>query len=148
MSSEKEIGCDIESVDRKTNRKNLLYHVLSTDEKAFYHRLDEEEMNSFFYHSWTLKEAFVKAIGAGFRAAPATLSFTHKVPVLQDHAIKVGVKTNPHDPIKQMYFQTFLPKTGYIASIASKVKPILQIHRIMLRQGKFLETIKTIKSSL
>lgn len=62
--SDHEIGLDIEIIgDLSTNNGILSY--FHPDEQAAFNRVDEETKQSFFYHIWTRKEAFLKAVGVG-----------------------------------------------------------------------------------
>lgn len=78
VSHKMQTGCDIEQVRPRRYEKNLAEKVFSDEEMAFYFSLPEKKRRFFFYKSWTLKEAFVKAVGLGLRIPLSSLSFAHK----------------------------------------------------------------------
>lgn len=78
VSRHREIGCDIESLQPRKYQQELATRVFSEREQQFYHKLPRLAQSEFFYRSWTLKEAFIKALGQGLRVPLTSLSFTHR----------------------------------------------------------------------
>ncbi|MCL2297110.1 MAG: 4'-phosphopantetheinyl transferase superfamily protein [Proteobacteria bacterium] len=60
------IGVDLESLQRSRDTARLAQRVLCARELRSLEGLDHEEHQRRFLHYWVLKEAFSKAIGAGF----------------------------------------------------------------------------------
>lgn len=67
------VGIDVEQL-RLPIDPSVPELVLSAAELAEYGRLTEEETGAYFFRIWTLKESFVKAVGAGFSIDPATIT--------------------------------------------------------------------------
>lgn len=67
------VGIDVEQVQLPIDPAvpNL---VMSAAELLEYVRLRDEEKGAYFYRVWTLKESFVKALGAGLSMDPATIT--------------------------------------------------------------------------
>ncbi|NLT09753.1 MAG: 4'-phosphopantetheinyl transferase superfamily protein [Ruminococcus sp.] len=61
--SGRECGIDCEGV--RPFRQNVIRRVFSEKEKQLFEAAPEEEKNLLFFRLWTLKEAYVKAIGTG-----------------------------------------------------------------------------------
>lgn len=73
--SEHECGIDCEKV--RTYRPNVLKRAFSEDEKNIILNAPESERDLFFFRLWTLKEAYIKALGIGlsFPMNQANFSF-------------------------------------------------------------------------
>ena len=63
MVSDYECGIDCEKV--RDFRPNVIKRVFSENEKAMFENTPDIEKNLLFFKLWTLKEAYVKAIGIG-----------------------------------------------------------------------------------
>ncbi len=61
----RELGIDVEHVRPDVNRDGLARRFFSPREVEVYERLPPEARRRAFYHCWTRKEAFVKAVGSG-----------------------------------------------------------------------------------
>lgn len=73
--SEHECGIDCEKV--RTYRPNVLKRAFSEDEKNIILNAPENERDLLFFRLWTLKEAYIKALGIGlsFPMNQANFSF-------------------------------------------------------------------------
>ncbi len=60
-----DIGIDVETIDRQTNALELARRYFSETECADLERCAESQRQTRFIEIWTLKEAYVKAIGEG-----------------------------------------------------------------------------------
>src|SRR5687768_11690023 len=60
-----DIGIDVERIERKLEIDNLASSVLSEDEQAALVALEGSAKRERFFRHWTIKEAYVKAIGRG-----------------------------------------------------------------------------------
>jgi 4'-phosphopantetheinyl transferase len=69
---EHDVGVDVEHVDRRVGIAEVAARVFSTDERRELDALTSDAARrSRFFQLWTLKEAYIKAIGKGL-AAPLT----------------------------------------------------------------------------
>lgn len=59
------IGVDIEYQKRDAKIDDLAKTVFSPEENDYYNHLPSEEKQPYFFLLWTLKEAFIKALGKG-----------------------------------------------------------------------------------
>lgn len=118
LSHNKEIGCDIESLQPRKYQEKLTEQVFSKKEQAFYKELPTATRSEFFYRSWTLKESFIKALGQGLRIPLTSLSFTYRA---TDHEVFiVSPKHLGNNWTTVSYgFQSSLPVPGYALGIAT-----------------------------
>lgn len=59
----RECGIDCEKI--REFRPNVLKRILSGQEQEFFGSVPDDEKNAAFFRIWTLKEAYIKAIGMG-----------------------------------------------------------------------------------
>jgi len=80
-----DIGVDVEHVDRRVELLGVARHVFSPREVAGLESLEGDDQRQRFFDLWTLKEAYVKAIGKGLAGPLRSISFapdqTDPVPV-------------------------------------------------------------------
>lgn len=126
VSRTREIGCDIESLQPRKYERDLTERVFSKKEIQHYQNLPEHARSEFFYRSWTLKEAFIKAVGQGLRVPLTSLSFTYLVDsgttftVAPKH-LGGSWTTTPY------FFKSAIPAPGYSLAIASPISaPIVR----------------------
>jgi len=61
----RQIGVDIEFEASEPDFEQIVTHFFSASEQASFHDLPESQKKPAFYHCWTQKEAFLKALGDG-----------------------------------------------------------------------------------
>lgn len=116
VSARAEIGCDIEFIKKRKYIEELTRKVFNDSELDFYKSLRPTDRLSFFYRTWTLKEAYVKAVGKGLRI-PLT-SFSFKQTAYKNWTKSVLSQTT-EETDSPWSFRTFSPQHGYIASLAT-----------------------------
>lgn len=72
--NERECGIDCERV--RPYRPNVLRRAFSASEKALIEAAPESERDLLFFRLWTLKEAYVKALGIGVSYPLSTAAFS------------------------------------------------------------------------
>jgi len=68
----KDIGIDVEELDRKVRLDSLAQHAFHTDEYATWQNLEQDR--EYWFKVWTTKEAVLKASGLGIRLDLHTLN--------------------------------------------------------------------------
>lgn len=107
MAGERECGIDAESV--RAYRPNVIKRVFSEREKTLIEAAPEEERSLLFFRLWTLKEAYVKAIGIGVSYPMNTVEFSF------DGA---EIRTN----IESYSFKQYILKDGsFVVSVCEKI---------------------------
>ena len=65
ISSEDEVGVDIEIINEKALEKNLAPSILSPNEFTAFQRMQKMQQIEAFFSAWTHKEALLKLMGVG-----------------------------------------------------------------------------------
>jgi len=75
VTRQADVGVDVEHVARDVEILGVARHVFSPAEVASLVVLSEAEQRDRFFDLWTLKEAYIKAIGKGFSAPLREITF-------------------------------------------------------------------------
>jgi len=67
VARQKQVGVDVEHIDRKTRHEDLARRFFSAREVAAMGRMSPYERRMAFFACWTRKEAFLKAKGTGLQ---------------------------------------------------------------------------------
>lgn len=110
------IGVDTENVRRGQALIDIADNFFSETEISTMRRLPIERQPQRFFEYWTLKEAYVKALGAGL-SAPLD-QFTFDFPT--DTEINFSPIPSLKDHSSHWNFQQFLPSSEHIAAICTK----------------------------
>ena len=90
LVSETECGVDCEGV--RSYRPNVIKRAFSENEKILIENASENEHDLLFFRLWTLKEAYVKAIGIGISYPLNTVEFSFDgkkiISSVKDHAFR------------------------------------------------------------
>ncbi len=105
------VGVDVEQVPPSPPDSELLNAVLTPEERGWLGGLDESARAEAFCRCWTLKEACVKATGAGFEISPSSL------PVAEAARSGQMLLTLPDAGRWQLRLLPFAP--GYCAALAT-----------------------------
>ena len=84
IGAENALGIDVEAIDRSIRALEIARDVFSPDEAAALQDCSIEERPLRFFELWTLKEAFLKASGAGLAGMLHCASFA-----VQGHHVRV-----------------------------------------------------------
>lgn len=135
LSRCRETGCDIESLERRKYQGDLTERVMSEEELRVYHQLPVDKQSDFFYRSWTLKEAYVKAVGQGMRIPFTSLSFTYEV--LKRESFTVTPKQIAQEPETPPFSMlSKIPLPGYSLGLATSIiAPEISEHFVKLESG-------------
>jgi len=105
------VGIDVEYHDRKTRTLQLARHAFHYSEIEQLEMFFDDEQKQHFFKLWTLKEAYVKAIGCGLSLALDSFSF-----IFPKQGTKVAMHPAPSVAINCWFTQ---PAPGYtLASVA------------------------------
>lgn len=86
-------GVDVESTHKVRKFDDLAHHVFAPQEVAVLAQLTEDEQRNLFYQYWTLKEAYIKAVGRGIALGLSTFYFdTETTPVTIHYNESFGEK--------------------------------------------------------
>lgn len=107
------VGVDIEALDRKTSSE-LAERYFSRPEVEYLRRQPADDQQAVFLRIWTLKEAFIKAIGTGLHTPLADFAF-HDIE--SEHPRIEFLRPELEDG-RQWNFVCHEPRAGYIAAAA------------------------------
>jgi 4'-phosphopantetheinyl transferase len=117
-----EVGVDVEYVDKSRDFLALFEHNFARSEYLAFSHLPEAARRAAFYHTWTAKEAFIKAIGMGMHF-PLD-KFTVRVDPQQAAALLsvdapvLAVAGYDAEALMAKHFiQAFSPQVGYQATV-------------------------------
>jgi phosphopantetheinyl transferase len=74
------LGIDLELIDRSQRVQEIADRFFSEEEATWLSRCSDDLRNIRFTELWTLKEAFIKAIGVGLSVSPSIISFQFEEP--------------------------------------------------------------------
>lgn len=69
------VGVDVEDRRRPTHGPDIARRYFSAHEVEAFERLSDEEQETAFFEYWTLKEAYIKAVGVGISLGLGRFSF-------------------------------------------------------------------------
>ncbi|TCP59056.1 4'-phosphopantetheinyl transferase [Tumebacillus sp. BK434] len=107
------LGVDVEGL--REIEMEVSKHCYCPEERDELYSLDGAEQNAFFYVLWTMKEAYIKAIGTGL-STPLT-SFGFDIPSLKEG--KILLKDDSGVPQPQWHFQRYDVDDAYRFAICS-----------------------------
>jgi phosphopantetheine--protein transferase-like protein len=108
-----EIGIDLEKITNLVDLDESFNFILSQSEKVFLTSSDHTNRSDLFFHIWTQKEAFLKAIGRGFSISPRALSVSMTL-----SESKIYSCESIDDPAFWQIF-TFSPFIGYKLAVCA-----------------------------
>ena len=107
IGSDRKLGLDIERWDPSIDVDPIADHYLTPSEAQFLHKLPSGERSQAFLKLWTLKEAYLKALGVGLSLPTETFMFS-------DKATEIELSS----ALGQWCFRVATPDSQHIASIA------------------------------
>lgn len=107
------LGVDVEAVNRKTSTE-LAERYFSEPEVNFLRRQTTDSQQQCFLKIWTLKEAYIKAIGTGLHTPLCDFAFRE----LDSDQPKIDFLSDQLQDDRDWRFVCFEPRDGYIASAA------------------------------
>ena len=109
----REVGIDVEAVHSIHCADAVAAHFFSRNELEAYRALDAQDKELGFFHCWTRKEAFIKALGDGLRYSldGFDVSLSPREPA---RILRVG---NLGGNDSGWCLRSFIPTPGYVAAI-------------------------------
>lgn len=105
------IGIDVEWLDRSPASMELARRFFAAEECAQLQGVPPERINAVFLSFWTLKEAYVKAIGKGLAQPLDSFAFTLEPPAIR------FADPAADDPARWL-FRRFQPTPGHALALA------------------------------
>ena len=111
------VGVDVESLDRRTSTE-LAERYFAKPEVEFLRGRPIAEQKYYFLKIWTLKEAFIKAIGTGLHTPLADFAFDE----IESDTPRISFLVPGLEQDVEWNFVCFQPREGFIASAAIVAK--------------------------
>jgi len=128
VTSKAPLGVDVEQIDQSQRVQEIADRYFSENEAAWLKQCSDQLRNVRFAELWTLKEAFLKAAGAGLSKLPTDVSF-----LFDEHArIKVSGPST-FDP-DEWQFALFEPLTNVRLGVAIRNA---KRSRFVMRQDQY-----------
>ncbi|MDA1184689.1 MAG: 4'-phosphopantetheinyl transferase superfamily protein [Acidobacteria bacterium] len=109
-----DIGVDVESIDRAVEGRDIATRYFSPDEIRLLDACDAVERQARFIELWTLKEAYVKAIGRGLGHSLATFGFAF------DGERGIRFAPPPGEQAMQWTFALLAPSARHRLAVATR----------------------------
>jgi 4'-phosphopantetheinyl transferase len=106
------IGVDVEEIDEAKADLAIAEAYFARSEIEMLQKAPPSERARAFFRLWTLKEAYIKAIGKGLSASLNSFAFTFD-------PIRIAFSLGPEDDASNWRFSTFPPSDRHILSIAA-----------------------------
>jgi 4'-phosphopantetheinyl transferase len=113
VTNGRDVGVDVESRGRHVQARRLADRFFAPNEAAELGKLPPAELRNRFFLHWTLKEAYIKALGRGF--AQPLQSFAFRLTEERPHRIAFSA-TPPRDP-RKWRFALVEPRPRFIAAV-------------------------------
>jgi 4'-phosphopantetheinyl transferase len=117
------VGVDTEHLDRGVELLGVARRVFSDRELAGLYPLSGEAQRRRFFDLWTLKEAYVKAIGKGLAAPQRAISFAPE----QTDPVPVHFERAAADDPAVWCFRRHIPGPNYRLAVALRAGPTAAI---------------------
>ena len=111
-----DVGIDVE---RHTNGRAMLSvadHYFSPQELAYLESVSEQEKDACFYRFWTLKEAYIKAVGQGL--STPLVDFSFNISSLND----ISIEGSHGDAEQDWQFWLLQPMADHTSAVAVRGK--------------------------
>jgi 4'-phosphopantetheinyl transferase len=107
-------GIDAEKIAERHNHAGVAKKMFSDAESRELEQLVGQAYLEHFFTRWTLREAYVKALGIGISFPTRKLTFT----VNKDNSVEVSFHPDIEDQRDNWHFQLFKPTAEHIAALA------------------------------
>jgi len=112
------IGVDVEYHRERVSFEEIIQRNFSEQERQAWQSVPVAQRKEAFFHGWTRKEAFIKAVGQGLSYPLDQFSITLRP---QEPARLLEIKGD-QDAAKRWTFEAFSTETGYSAAFATEQK--------------------------
>lgn len=112
------VGVDVEVVGRNINPTPLAAHYFSQSEAAALSECGDDLRLARFVELWTLKEAYLKAVGTGLASSLSTFSLDLGIP----HQVHLALSGSV-SPEREWQFAMFKPMPSHELAIAVRSEP-------------------------
>jgi len=113
------LGVDVESLEKAIDIEVLTDYVLSRREQDSFKRLDPRDQRKAFLQYWTIKEAYLKAIGKGLFVPPNIVEVSFR-PGEQPGLLRIFGNERA---ASHWCVELVVPREGYVGAVATEGGP-------------------------
>lgn len=128
------IGVDVERISRRTDTALAQRYFAAPEVDYVFDHRDPEHQRAAFLRVWTLKEAFIKAIGTGLTMPLGDFAFEN----IDSPRPRVRMLSPALGDGQQWQFLTFAPAEGFVAALAIDTSPGVGAAALRLRRFESL----------
>ncbi len=110
------IGIDVERICPKSDYENIVYSHFSDIEKEMFSKIPDRDKNKAFFHYWTRKESYIKALGMGL-SYPLNEFSVCFLPGQESKYTNIIKKNGEKD---DWVVRTIAPMPGYTGAVSVK----------------------------
>jgi 4'-phosphopantetheinyl transferase len=121
-----DIGVDVEQVERRLDVQALARSVFSSEERAELDTLPSEAHRGRFFELWTLKEAYIKAVGQGLALPLRSISLQ----LAPGRDPRIGFVPPVIDDAEQWWCRVVQPLPTHTLAVAMRCdsEPLITVH--------------------
>jgi 4'-phosphopantetheinyl transferase len=114
----RDVGVDVENGNRRVHARRLIERFFSPEEVAELGNLSSADLQERFFLSWTLKEAYIKALGLGLAQPLDSFAFHLKGERPRRIDFSAGLPHDPHD-LQDWRFAVVAPRPHFVAALCA-----------------------------
>lgn len=122
VALEHAVGVDVEHFDRRVDIDQLAPAVFSTAERAGLASLAQAERRARFFALWTLKEAYIKAVGTGLSLPLRSISLDLR----SGEQPRLTFAPPVDDDAVQWWLDLHAPRPSHVLAVALRAAPPVQ----------------------
>jgi 4'-phosphopantetheinyl transferase len=119
VALEHAVGVDVEHIERRTDIDQLAPAVFSEFEREQLFALPQPDQRRRFFQLWTLKEAYIKAVGKGLSLPLRSISI--ELPSGEQPRLRFAPPV--HDDGNQWWLDVHQPRPGHALAVALNTAP-------------------------
>ncbi len=85
FAADRQVGVDVEAIDERPPLDDMARRVFTASERRRFESLESGDRVAFFFDTWARKEAYLKALGAGFSIPPETVGVAGDLDPIRVH---------------------------------------------------------------
>ena len=126
VSLDDDCGVDVENIHRKNKLHTVAERMFAAEETKVMLACDDSKMQKKFFDFWTLREAYVKALGTGLGGSSKTFYFTIEAASEDESAenirsANINFVASKNKIDMAWHFFLLAPSSEYVASVAVAV---------------------------
>lgn len=121
VSLKRTCGIDAENIHRKNDLKSVAQRMFADEEIA---RLEDNSINQSFYYFWTLREAYVKAMGTGLAGSSKEFYFDIDK---RDLSVQLHQKNTSYNNGESWHFRLYEPTPEHVLAVGFQSQDEVQV---------------------